>query len=107
MSHNSERQNERDRSRDSLQHAHLLSGANSVCKIKNFWRSIALSTKLHWSLCPILLLVALVTASAQQARVASDRGKTVMQINDGWQFREVGKTDWYNATVPGCVHTDL
>jgi beta-mannosidase len=30
-----------------------------------------------------------------------------MQINSGWQFREVGKTDWYNATVPGCVHTDL
>jgi len=66
-----------------------------------------LSTKLHRSLCPILLLMVLVTASAQQARVASDRGKTVMQINAGWQFREAGKTDWHNATVPGCVHTDL
>jgi beta-mannosidase len=30
-----------------------------------------------------------------------------MQIDAGWQFREVGKTDWYGATVPGCVHTDL
>jgi beta-mannosidase len=30
-----------------------------------------------------------------------------MPINAGWQFREVGKTDWYNAAVPGCVHTDL
>ncbi len=30
-----------------------------------------------------------------------------MKIHSGWQFREVGKTDWYNATVPGCVHTDL
>ena len=30
-----------------------------------------------------------------------------MQIHSGWQFREVGKTDWHNATVPGCVHTDL
>ena len=30
-----------------------------------------------------------------------------MQINAGWQFREVGKTDWHDATVPGCVHTDL
>jgi beta-mannosidase len=66
-----------------------------------------LSTKLHWSLCPILLFVALITASAQQARVAPGRGKTVMQINAGWQFREAGKTDWHNATVPGCVHTDL
>src|SRR5919206_1682652 len=100
MRHNSERQNERDRSRGWLQHAHLLSGANSESKIKNFWRSIALSIKLPLSLCPILLLVAFVTASAQ-------RSKTVMQIDDGWQFREVGKTDWHNATVPGCVHTDL
>ncbi|HWF87686.1 MAG TPA: glycoside hydrolase family 2 protein [Pyrinomonadaceae bacterium] len=30
-----------------------------------------------------------------------------MKINSGWQFREVGKTDWHKATVPGCVHTDL
>ena len=30
-----------------------------------------------------------------------------MQIHTGWQFREVGKTDWHPATVPGCVHTDL
>ena len=59
-----------------------------------------MSIKLPLSLCPILLLVAFVTASAQ-------RSKTVMQIDDGWQFREVGKTDWHNATVPGCVHTDL
>ncbi|HET7288678.1 MAG TPA: hypothetical protein VFI71_14450, partial [Pyrinomonadaceae bacterium] len=66
-----------------------------------------MSTKLHWSLCPILILVALISASAQPVRVASARGKTVMQINAGWQFREVGKTDWHNATVPGCVHTDL
>src|ERR1043165_5409023 len=107
MSDNSERQNERDCLLGSLQHAHLLSGANSESKIKNFWRSPALSTKLHSWLCPILLLVALVTASGQQARVASQNGKTVMQIDAGWQFREAGKTDWYNATGPGCVHTDL
>ena len=30
-----------------------------------------------------------------------------MQINTGWQFREVGKEDWHDASVPGCVHTDL
>src|ERR1051326_8485486 len=107
MSHNSERQNERDCLLSSLQHAHLLSGTNSESKIKIFWRSPALSTKLHSWLGPILLLVALVTASGQRARVASQNGKTVMQIDAGWQFREVGKTDWYNASVPGCVHMDL
>ena len=31
----------------------------------------------------------------------------MMQINTGWQFREVGKDDWHDASVPGCVHTDL
>jgi beta-mannosidase len=54
-----------------------------------------LSTKL-WFIGPILLLLPLIVATAQST-----------QINQGWQFREVGKTDWFNAAVPGCVHTDL
>jgi beta-mannosidase len=54
-----------------------------------------------------LLLLPLVAASGQATRGNANNGKTVMQINTGWQFREVGKTDWHNATVPGCVHTDL
>ena len=28
-------------------------------------------------------------------------------LNTGWKFREAGKSEWHNATVPGCVHTDL
>jgi beta-mannosidase len=28
-------------------------------------------------------------------------------LNDNWQFRKVGDTVWYPATVPGTVHTDL
>src|SRR6185369_13965362 len=28
-------------------------------------------------------------------------------IETGWQFREAGKDNWYPATVPGFVHTDL
>ncbi|HZN07084.1 MAG TPA: glycoside hydrolase family 2 protein [Pyrinomonadaceae bacterium] len=66
-----------------------------------------MSTKIHWWLCPILLLLPLVTANSQPARAVSRSGKTVMQIHTGWQFREAGKTDWHNASVPGCVHTDL
>jgi len=54
-----------------------------------------LNTKL-WFIGPILLLLPLVLAKAQST-----------QIHSGWQFREVGKTEWHNATVPGCVHTDL
>jgi len=29
------------------------------------------------------------------------------EINSGWQFQQVGKDNWYPATVPGVVHTDL
>jgi beta-mannosidase len=54
-----------------------------------------LSSKL-WVIGAVLLLLPLVFARAQST-----------QIHSGWQFREVGKTDWHNATVPGCVHTDL
>ncbi|HEY2964216.1 MAG TPA: glycoside hydrolase family 2 protein [Pyrinomonadaceae bacterium] len=66
-----------------------------------------MSTKLQWWLSSILLLLPLVSVSSQTNLVAAKTGKTVMQIKAGWQFHEAGKTDWYNATVPGCVHTDL
>ena len=66
-----------------------------------------MSTKLYWWLGPILLLLPIVIGHGQSTRSSANRGKTVMQINTGWQFHEVGKTDWHDATVPGCVHTDL
>ncbi|MBK6832292.1 MAG: hypothetical protein IPG92_16860 [Flavobacteriales bacterium] len=28
-------------------------------------------------------------------------------LNDGWQFQQVGKDQWYSADVPGVVQTDL
>lgn len=28
-------------------------------------------------------------------------------INEGWKFRQARLQNWYNATVPGVVHTDL
>ena len=28
-------------------------------------------------------------------------------INEGWKFRQARLNNWYNATVPGVVHTDL
>ena len=28
-------------------------------------------------------------------------------LNDGWQFTEAGKEQWFPAEVPGVVHTDL
>lgn len=31
----------------------------------------------------------------------------VIEINDGWEFRQARSNNSYPATVPGCVHTDL
>jgi beta-mannosidase len=28
-------------------------------------------------------------------------------LSGGWTFRRAGEPDWWPATVPGCVHTDL
>ena len=55
----------------------------------------------------MLLLLPLMTVNSQPLRTHAHNSKFVMQIHTGWQFREVGKTDWHNASVPGCVHTDL
>lgn len=30
-----------------------------------------------------------------------------MEINQGWQFHQAEKPEWFPATVPGIVHTDL
>lgn len=29
------------------------------------------------------------------------------EINSGWQFKQARLNNWYPATVPGVVHTDL
>ena len=29
------------------------------------------------------------------------------KINEGWKFRQARLNNWYDATVPGVVHTDL
>lgn len=30
-----------------------------------------------------------------------------INLNSNWQFKQEGSTQWYKATVPGTVHTDL
>lgn len=36
--------------------------------------------------------------------LASKINQTIQQ---NWKFRQVGKQEWYQAVIPGCVHTDL
>src|SRR3989441_819721 len=57
-----------------------------------------------------LFLLALTCYNGQsqtrrRAEISMPRIKKTLQT--GWQFRQVGKDAWVQATVPGCVHTDL
>ena len=58
--------------------------------------------RLTLAVLPLLLLVAQF-ANAQ----VQTTGKTTIDLNSGWTFRQVGKEEWHKATVPGSVHTDL
>lgn len=32
---------------------------------------------------------------------------SIIDLRDGWEFRQVGSEEWHAASVPGVVHTDL
>lgn len=53
----------------------------------------------------LLMVQQLPMASTQ----ASPKGKLLesRKLTTGWQFRQVGKDQWYPAKVPGTVNTDL
>jgi beta-mannosidase len=57
--------------------------------------------KTFW-ICLILCFAAIGNITAQ-----TNGAKTEISLNSGWKFREINKTEWFPATVPGCVHTDL
>ena len=41
------------------------------------------------------------------AAAQTSAAKTEISLNAGWQFRQIGQTEWLPAVVPGCIHTDL
>ena len=53
------------------------------------------------------LILIFCLAAAGNAAAQTIRSSNEISLNDGWKFREANKTEWYPATVPGCVHTDL
>src|SRR5689334_12913787 len=55
-------------------------------------------------LCLLILISGIFMTVDINAQTAA---KQEVALNSGWKFREVNKTDWHSATVPGCVHTDL
>ena len=36
-----------------------------------------------------------------------NRENKAVSLNNNWQFRKAGDSEWLTAKVPGCVHTDL
>lgn len=51
-----------------------------------------------------LLLIVFILLSTQ---VWAQTVPVEINLNTSWKFHKVGTNQWYNATVPGCVHTDL
>src|SRR4030095_963721 len=59
-----------------------------------------------------LIVVLMILSSAQvlaQTRIGRETRMqdNTLSLNKDWHFHQIGKEDWYPATVPGCVHTDL
>ncbi|MCD8193076.1 MAG: glycoside hydrolase family 2 protein, partial [Tannerellaceae bacterium] len=50
-------------------------------------------------------LVLTICVAATQPALAVSLVK--QEVNKGWSFKQVRGTNWYPATVPGVVHTDL
>lgn len=57
----------------------------------------------------VIVLILMTTPISGSPSLSSARLTTRQQtfLHTGWKFRQAGKTDWYPAEVPGCVHTDL
>lgn len=51
------------------------------------------------------ILLYLIGESSPMARAGSTVKR--IEINSGWTFSQTGSEAWYDARVPGCVHTDL
>ncbi len=53
------------------------------------------------------LLKGTLLSTAMMASAALIAQPLVQQINDGWKFKQARLSNWYPATVPGVIHTDL
>ncbi|MDR1258612.1 MAG: glycoside hydrolase family 2 protein [Tannerellaceae bacterium] len=54
-----------------------------------------------------ILVLAGVSAMITSMAVFADGAVVKQEIDKGWTFRQVRGNNWYAATVPGVVHTDL
>jgi len=60
--------------------------------------------KTHFLFCEFLILLLFLPAGMQAEPTTP---VTQQEIKSGWQLKQVRGNNWYPATVPGVVHTDL
>jgi beta-mannosidase len=58
------------------------------------------------SVITVLFVQCAAMSAREDAASPSELGLT-FGLEEGWQFRRVGENEWFDASVPGCVHTDL
>lgn len=51
----------------------------------------------------LLTLVAFFSCSSEKKTKPVQK----ITISDGWEFRQANSNDWFPASIPGCIHTDL
>ncbi|AZQ61618.1 glycoside hydrolase family 2 protein [Flammeovirga pectinis] len=55
----------------------------------------------------ILVLFSVLTVGCTEDWMDTSNAKKLFPINNNWEFKQASKKQWYPATVPGVVHTDL
>jgi beta-mannosidase len=53
------------------------------------------------------ILLIILMCQIAMASMAQSTGRTSIELKDNWKMQRFGNNIWVNATVPGCVHTDL
>ena len=62
--------------------------------------------KLYRNLSVILLIMTVFAINISCKRNLENKFQ-IMNLDNGWEFRKLGDSNWYPAQVPGTVHTDL
>ena len=54
-----------------------------------------------------IIATLIIGALSMTTGIAASTKPITWEINQGWKFREARLDNWYPATVPGVIHTDL
>ena len=63
--------------------------------------------KNYFQFCGLLTIMLCLSFLTQARPAANTMPATQQEITSGWQFKQARGNNWYPATVPGVVHTDL